>query len=375
LSLGFLAKSVMIVLPAIALLPYLIWGRKSHRHLTNIGLYYGLLLGAMPSFIWLGRSVARYGKQPLNQLFEKLILLSQAGAETATTATFKSTTTATYYLWHIPATTFPWVPFALVGAWLLWRNPAVGRRTLWLGYPVTLLLLLSGFDTRTWYYSLQLYPFVALLAAVGLDHLGRWFRSRAPRRYRVAVGLSWGLGVLALLFISAGLALILTPGELIADDIRPYGWLGLMGGLGWLVPWVMAMNRSRRVSQSQQNLWQWGWLLGPWLAIAAAFLTGLWGNYNPALKTALASAPIGPILADHAIHMVQPGGDRNTLLLTFYTPHLGTPLGDWSQMPSESYAWGNGGVPLPEGGYEVIATLGDWQLVKAPLVPSMVPRG
>jgi hypothetical protein len=377
LSLGFLAKSVMIVIPTIALLPYLIRGHKFHRHLTNLGLYYGLLFGAIPSVIWLERSVARYGSLPLNQLFGKVILLAQAGSESATSATFKSTTTITYYLWHIPATTFPWVLFALVGAWLLCRSPSVGRRTLWLGYPAVLLGLLSLFDTRTWYYSLQLYPFIALLAAVGLNHVGRLYRSRAPRRFRVAVGLSWAVGVLALLLISAGIALILTPGQLISDDIRPYGWLGLLGGLGWLLPWVMGMYRYGKISQFQQKLWQWGWLLGPWLAIAAAFSTGLWGNYNPDLKTALATEPIAPILANNVIHIIQPGGDRDTILLTFYTPHLGKPLADWTQIPSENYAWGNGQqVPLsPDSGYEIIATLGDWHLVRAPFLPTMTPKG
>lgn len=377
LSLGFLAKSVMILLPMVALLPYLIWGRKSHRHLKNPGLYWGLLLGAMPTLVWLGRSVARYGTQPLSQLFEKLILLSQAGSDQATTATFKSTTTAAYYFWHIPATTFPWVPFALAGAWLLWRNPAVGRRTLWLGYPATLLLLLSLFDTRTWYYSLQLYPFVALLAAVGLQRLGRWYRSRARHRHRLAVGLSWAIGVLALLLISAGLALMMTPGELLSEEIRPYGWLGIMGGLGWLLPWTMAMRRRSRVSQTQQHLWQWGWLLGPWLAIAALFMTGLWGNYNGDLKTALQSEPIAPILANNSVHMLRPSGDRDTILFTFYSPNLGQPISDWSQLPSEEYAWGNGrAVPVPEDlGYAILATFGDWHLVRAPLVPALLPRG
>ena len=377
LSLGFLVKSVMIVLPAIALLPYLIWSHGSHQHLKNRGIYQGLVLGAIPSVIWLGLSVARYGTLPLTQLFEKILLLSEAGSETATPATFQSTSTAAYYLWHVPATTFPWVPFALLGGWLLWRNPAVGRRSLWIGYPVALFILLTLFDTRTWYYSLQLYPFVALLAALGLQHIGRWFRSRAPQRYRVAVGLSWAIGALGLLLMAAGLALLLAPDGILADEVRPYGWLGVMGGLGWLLPWGVALTRSRRVTSFQQKLWQWGWLLGPWLAIAAAFVTGLWGNYNPELKATLATDPVAPILANNPVHMLRPSGDRDTILLTFYTPRLGTAIGEWSQLPSEGYGWGNGQtVPVPTDlGYEIIASLGDWQLVKAPLVPADLPRG
>ncbi|MGF1570473.1 MAG: ArnT family glycosyltransferase [Nodosilinea sp.] len=376
LSLAFLAKSVMIVLPVVALLPYLIRSHRSHRHLTNLGLYYGLMFGAIPTVVWLGRSVARYGRLPLEQLFGKVLLLARATSASATAETFQSTSTPSYYVWHIPLTTFPWVAFALVGAWLVWRHPRVGRRTLWLGYPAILLALLTLFDTRTWYYSLQLYPFLALLAAVGLDHAGRLFRSAAPRRYRIAVGISWAIGVLAILFISAGLSLLLTPGDLISADIRPYGWLGLLGGVGWLVPWIIALNRQGRVTIQIQKLWQFGWLMGLWLGIAAAFLTGLFGDYSPGLKQALQTEPIAPILAQQPIHFIQPGAYPEAISLTFYTPHLGQALGDWSELASEEYAWGNPDlIPLPDDSYTVIATVEGWQLVQAPFQPALTPKG
>lgn len=367
LGLGFLMKSVMILLPMVALLPYLVWGRKGHRHLQNPGLYLGWALGMIPTAFWLGASSARYGWLPFQQLFGKLLFLAEEWNQ-GPSPTFNPAASMTYYLWHIPATTFPWVFFALLGACLLWRNPSVGRRTLWLGYPAVLFILLSLFNTRTWYYSLQLYPFVALLAAVGLQYLGRWYRSRAPHRYRVAVGLSWAIGVLGLLLVSAGLAILLAPGELFTPEICPYGWLGLLGGLGWLVPWILAMNRRYPVSQKQQHLWQWGWLLGPWLVIAAAFGTGLWGNYNPSLKTTLTTEPLAALLAQNPVHLLQPGGSRDTILLTFYSPNLGQPINNWSQIPPGEYAWGNGQTfPVPtEQGYDIIATVGTWHLVQAP---------
>ena len=374
LSLGLVVKSVMIVLPMVALLPYLVWGRNAHRHLQNPSLYLGLGLGTAPMAFWLGASTARYGWLPFQQLFGKLLFLAEEWNQSPS-PTFNPAASATYYLWHIPATTFPWVPFALLGAYLLWRDPAVGRRTLWLGYPVTLFILLSLFNTRTWYYSLQLYPFVALLAAVGLQYLGRWYRSRAPRRYRVAVGLSWAIGVLGLLLFSAGVAILLAPGNLLTLEIRPYGWLGVLVGLGWLLPWLLAMGRRQPVSRQQQRLWQWGWLLGPWFLIAATFGTGLWGNYNPALKASLATEPTASVLAQHAVHFLQPRGNRDTILLTFYTPNLGVAIGDWADLPPGEYAWGNGqSFPVPtDQGYEIIATVDTWQLVRAPLPPKGPP--
>jgi hypothetical protein len=366
LSLGFLVKSVMIVLPILALLPYLIRSQRRQGHLTNVGLYVGFGLGAIPTILWLGNSVARYGWLPLRQLFEKVLLLAQAGSAEATA--FQSSTTKFYYLWHIPATTFPWMLFAALGGYLVWRNPQIGhRRWLFLGYPVVLFGLLSLFDTRTWYYTLQLYPFIALLAGVGLHRLMRLLLAERPRHYRVAVGMSWAIGVLAILLISAGVALLLSPGELIAPEIRTYGWLGTLGGLGWLLPWLIAINRGPVMHPPLARVWAFGWLLGPWLVVAAIFSTGLFGDYNPALKTALQTAPIAPVLENNSIHFIQPGGDRESILLTFYTPHLGHPYGTWQEVPTGQYAWGNGRLlPLPDERYTVIAEIDGWQLVKVP---------
>lgn len=379
-SLGFLAKGALVLLPMVALVPYLVRGHKTHRHLSNIGLYYGLAFGAIPTAIWLGRSVARYGRLPLHQLGEHLAgQLGQAPGPVLSQGLFQApwaaTSGATYYLWHLPLATFPWVGFALVGAWLVSRNCTLGRRTLWLGYPAVLVLSLSLLNIHTGYDALPVYPFVALLAAVGLNHGGRLFRSRAPRRYRVAVGLSWAAGVLGILLLSAGAALLITPGELIAAALRPYGWLGVAGGLGLLLPWLMALNRWGRVSRSQQRLWQWGWLLGPWLGVMAALATGIVGDYSPALKLALQTPPAAAILANNAVHMVRPRRDAIPILLTFYTPDRGKPLGNWSQIPSEGYAWGNPDEVLLENSYEVIATVEGWQLVRSPLVPTAVPKG
>jgi hypothetical protein len=366
ISLGFLAKSVMIVLPVLALLPYLIRTQRTHRHLTNMGLYVGLAFGAIPSLVWLGRSVARYGQLPLQQLFGKVLLLAQAGSPEATV--FRSTTSEFYYFWHIPATTFPWMLFAVLGIFILWRNPPLGgRRWLFLGYPAILLILLSLFDTRTWYYTLQLYPFVGLLAAVGLHRMMQVFRSKRPSHYRVAVGISWAIGVLAIVLISAGVALLLVPDGILSADLATYGWLATLGGLGWLVPWLIAVNRRQSVSLALAKVWAFGWLLGPWLALAAAFSTGLFGNYNPALKATLNAPPIAPILENNAIHFIQPGGDRESILLTYYTPNLGNPYSTWQEVPSGQYGWSNSRLlPVPDETYTVIAEVDGWQLVKVP---------
>jgi hypothetical protein len=129
------------------------------------------------------------------------------------------------------------------------------------------------------------------------------------------------------------------------------------------------------VTRQQQQLWQWSWLLGPWLLVTATFATGIWGDFNPGMKLALQTPPVVEVLAQNPVHFVQPGRDREAVLLTIYTPHRGKPLGSWSQLPAANYAWGKPDlVPLGEE-YEVIATVGEWQLVWAPIGPEAVPRG
>lgn len=368
LGLGVMFKSVMVVIPMLALLPYLVRSHRHHRHLLNRGIYIGLGLGLIPFLTWLGVAYTRYGWYPIQQLFAKVILLAQANASSATGEVFRSNSTWAYYAWQIPLTTFPWFMFAILGTVILWKTPSYGRRTLWLGYPAVVFIVLSGFDTRTWYYALQIYPFLALLAALGLTLMARLFVARSPGLYRVAVGASWAIGVLAILLMSAGVALLLTPGDLIPPDIRAYGWVGTLGGLGWLLPWGLALYRRDPVKPATATLWKLGWLLGPWLGIAAVFLTGLWGDYASGLKTTLQTPPIAPVLATNSIHFVQPDANRESVLLTVYTPNLGSRLNDWSELPAGEYAWGNPRLtPLIGDNFTIIATVeGGWQLVQVP---------
>jgi 4-amino-4-deoxy-L-arabinose transferase-like glycosyltransferase len=372
LNATFLLQGTMVLLLIVALLPYLIWNRKRHYHLTNRGLYWGLGLGTIPTVIWLGLCAARYGRSPIQQVLQLplgnlkgIFIGSLAQPLTGTASVF-------YYIWQIPVITFPWSVLALIGAVLVWRNPLLLRKSLWLGYPVVYLGLISLTSQHSSYGALPLYPFLAMLAGLGLNYLGRLFCSPRPSHFRIAQGFGWGLGVMAVLLLSAGGALVVTPGELITADVKLFGWLAIALGTGWLAPWMITMNRSwlsrnGRARPEVGALWQLGWLLGPGLAIAAFFLTGLWGNYSPDIKTALQTPPIAPVLEEQAIHFIQPQQDREGILLSFYTPHWGERYSNWQDIPSGDYAWGDSrSLPLPNDSYQIVGDVDRWQLVKAP---------
>lgn len=360
-GLGFMIKSFMVFLPVVALLPYLILEHRRHRHLRNPGLYLGLVLGAIPVTLWLGLSMARYGWLPVEQLFGKLLALSRQDNA------FDIPTTPWFYLWNIPANSFPWAFLAGAGGVLCWRTANQSRKWLWLGYPLGLLGLLTLFDTRTWYYPLQLYPFMAMLGAIALTTLAEAYCSPSSRRRRLPIALTWVVGLLGVGLLLVGIGLLAMPLGDLPAAMRAYGWVGVGGGLGWLVPFgVMQRDQAQPWHRESAFLWRMGWLLGPWLAIAAAFLTGLWGNYNPDLKTALQSPPIAPVLQQNAVHFVRPDANPTSVLLTLYTPTLGDRFPDWQAIPPGQYAW----MPVPNpaivGKYAIIAQVRDWQLIKVP---------
>lgn len=360
-GLGFFVKSFMILLPVLALLPYLVLEHRRHRHLNNPGLYLGLILGALPMAIWLGLSMARYGSAPVEQLFGKLLALSKEDG------VFDFPSTPFFYVWNIPANSFPWAFFAIAGGFLAFRDSVLTRKWLWLGYPLLLLAMLMAFDTRTWYYPLQLYPFMALLSALALNHLAQRYLSSQPWQRQLPIRLSAAVGVLGFILLLAGGLLLLAPLPDLPSSVRVYGWIG-MGGLGWLIPlWVVQRDREQPWRKDQALLWRMGWLLGPWLAISAVFLTGLWGNYSPDIKTALATPPINTVLTQNRVHFVRPTADPVPVLLTVYTPQLGEKLTGVQALAAGQYAWVpvSADFPIPPT-HQWVGQVRDWQLVKAP---------
>ncbi|MGG6239189.1 ArnT family glycosyltransferase [Nodosilinea sp. AN01ver1] len=358
-GLGFMLKSIMVIPVVMALGPYLVLEHRRHRHLLNPGLYLGLVVGMVPAIAWLALSVQRYGTLPLERTFGLLVNLAQEDFHNVGPL---------YYFWNIPLNAFPWPLLAVPGVWLGWQSP-YPRKALWLGYPLVLFTLLTLFKTRTWYYPLQLLPFVALLAALTLTTLGSLYQT--GRRRRLVAGLTYGLASIGAVLVGAGIVVLLRPQWIAVADLWRYALLAIAAGLGWLVPlgvYWRSRTRSRRAESAP--LWQAGWLLGPWLAIALLYTTGLWGNYNPDVKLALTTPPLQAIVADNPVHIIVNSislGDEDAVLITFYTPQPGVATDSWQTLAPGSYAW----VAVPDLGTLPAETvrLGqvrDWVLVQLP---------
>ncbi|MBD2725924.1 glycosyltransferase family 39 protein [Nostoc sp. FACHB-892] len=342
LGLGFLVRSFMIFLPIIALLPYLIWEHRRHRHLTNPILYLGFFLGLIPTCVWLWLSWLHYG----NNSFEELLkFVVQLGSEE------RESNGLLFYVWNIPVKAFPWAFFGLLGLFLTLRRPIPRYQLILVGFPLVLFVEISIFSTRLSHYSLCLYPFIALFASVGLNWLGNIYHTEIPPHFplqkskkkilnlfainNLARNLSYGFGGLGVLLVIASIG-IFSWGS---SDIHKYAIIGLAMGLGWLIlpiVWIARYHFGKKFLTARY--WIAGWLIPCWLALAAMGSVGFLSDYNPGLKTFLQQSAIASIVQSHPTYYVDIDA-KTKVLFNFYLSSRPQPVASISQIPPLSYAW------------------------------------
>ncbi|WP_089093866.1 ArnT family glycosyltransferase [Nodularia sp. NIES-3585] len=324
LGLGFLVRSFMIFLPIVALLPYLIGEHRRHRHLSNPGLYLGFVVGLIPTLSWLWFNWMRYGNDSYEELFRFVFQLGSSE---------RDGNGIIFYLWNVPLKAFPWFFLSLLGLVLLIRRPIPRYQLILVGFPVALFLELSFFSTRLSHYSLCLYPFIAMLAAVGLSWLGKWGDGQIKK---VPRNLSYTFGGLGILLVLAGTIILIWVDDI---EIRKYATLGLIMGLGWLIlPLVWIGRYHFKQKFFTDGYWLAGWLIPCWLALAMAGGLGLLSDYNPDMRVFLQQPAIASILQNHPIYFLEIGG-KTGVLLNFYTPIHGEPVNSITELPAFSYAW------------------------------------
>ncbi|KAF3887044.1 MULTISPECIES: ArnT family glycosyltransferase [Nostocales] len=358
-GLGFLVRSFMIVLPIVALLPYLIWEHRRHRHLSNPMLYLGFTVGLIPTGIWLWLNFQHYGKNSFVELINFVINLSSGE---------RNNNGLEFYFWNLPVRAFPWFFVSLLGLGVVMRRPVPRHHLILVGFPLTLLVELTLFPTRLPHYSLALYPFIALLAAVGLNWLGKGYTNfrlvtepdkgtrqttqrippspslplppypqRGPRvpPSSLARNLSYTFGGLGVVLLIAGVVAF-TIGD---AEVRKYAAMVLVLGMGWLILpaiWIARYHYGQKYFTVRY--WIAGWLIPAWLTLAVAGSTGIIGDYNPDLKSFIRQPEIAQVLSSSPVHFVQTGG-KIAVLLNFYTPHHGQKVQKVSELPAASYAW------------------------------------
>jgi 4-amino-4-deoxy-L-arabinose transferase-like glycosyltransferase len=368
LGLGFLVRSFMIFLPIIALLPYLIWEHRRHRHLANPILYLGFFVGLIPTCIWLWFSWLHYG----NQSFEELLkFVVQQGSDD------HYDNGPLFYVWNIPLKAFPWALFGLLGFLLTVRRPIPRYHLILVGFPLVFFLELSFFSTRLSHYSLCVSLFIAFFASVGLNWLGNIYQTEITPKLPLQNGrtnllsifaknnlprnLSYSFGGLGVLLIIASIVVLNWDGS----DIRKYAIIGLAMGLGWLilpVVWICRYHFGNKFLTARY--WIAGWLIPCWLALAAMGSIGLLSDYNPILRTFLQQPAIASIIQTNPIYFVEIDA-KTKVLLNFYLSSRPQQVVSISKLPDWSYVLIYAGQsPKLSTPHRIVDTVKQYQLIQ-----------
>ncbi|AGY58131.1 ArnT family glycosyltransferase [Gloeobacter kilaueensis] len=307
-GLGLLLKFTMVLLPAAATVPWLFWRQREHRLLTNRFLYAGLGLGLGLFGLWYWAASQVYGTVVYEQLFGHLFKLGRQ--EFHAVGPF-------YYLWNLPANTFPWLFSAIGGAWVLLRHRQKAAFLL-VSYSACLLVLLQLFSTKESYYMLQVCPFLALLSGVWIEECLRG-KANFPRTITSAL-----LALFAAFLLTAVVLLILHPAWI--AGAAPYLPLALVLGLCWLVVPVAALA-WQRLKAAAPPIWTAALIGGPWLTLVLAG-TAI-GDFSPVFKAFTQQRLSSLIDPAQPIALVyENNGERVSefIALAFYTPNPGGAL-------------------------------------------------
>jgi 4-amino-4-deoxy-L-arabinose transferase-like glycosyltransferase len=373
---GFLLKGFMIFVPLVALLPYAIDRHRYRQFLTNPGIYLGLILGAIPTAGWLILSCYKYGSiAPVRELIEKMLFLSQT--DTYNPGPF-------YYLWMMPLNIFPWALFSAIGAIVIWRKLLplnYSQLSLILGYPIALFILLSLFRTRMIYYTMQLLPFMALLASVAFSQFSRISRHEIGW-YRFVTWLSYAFGCFGFILALAGAIVAIDlpiSGIAITPEISTYALPAIGLGSGWMTIPIL----WHRWQLGGIPYWLASWLVPAWFAITSIGWQGGFADKSPNFKPEFDRLKIEQTIADRHINLLidtaEANGFKQTnlqkhtlsteehkalILLSFYTPHLGKKIDKLSDLPVGNYAWILNNSPQFSTKVRTLGTIQGWQLIQ-----------
>lgn len=352
LGLGFLVRGFMVFLPVIALLPYLFvrykvksfqtaesrWkkgvkilgapdntGKRYQFIHINLNFYlFGLIVSLIPTLVWLWQNYLYYGNAAFEELFGFVI---QLGLEQ------RNNHSLAYYFWNVLIKAFPWSCLAIIGIIVATGSIFKAYKTIFIWFPINLFIGLSLFSTRLPHYSLILYPFIALFAALGIDWL---FRQMQANKYmKLLMVISYFFGILGILLIIGSIVLRLMQNQ----EFYTYSNIGLFTGLGWLTLLLVWLNRNNwgRVILTSKY-WLICYLITPWICLSLVAMYGFIGDYNPKIKAFFRQEKLEMIFQNNLVEFVDVGG-KTGVLLNFYTPKIGKQLKTTDELKANSYAW------------------------------------
>lgn len=333
-ALTIFLRSILAFLPLVGLMPWLLKQARGRKILMSPWLWLGLACGALPTLIWIWKSIVVYGiagfTAPLTFPLGKA---SETGFPLSGFPFYFGAVFVGFLPWS------PLLPFAVTSP-SLWgdqekttcRQLTVHRRWLLLAAPTIMLLLLAFTSSQHDQYALPIYPLTALLIAADLEHrltdthTTKRFRERNRgmqlRSLQSIVAVYYCLASIILVFYFGNGLLKIAEDSDMTLDIEKLGLLLILVSSIWLLGGLMVYWPHRSLQQGMKP-WIIYHILSAWLVIFGTVHLGFVGDYSPEVKVFLKQPHLQDILSTTPTDLVKIDGSTIAVLLKAYSPIMG----------------------------------------------------
>ncbi|ABV50875.1 Dolichyl-phosphate-mannose-proteinmannosyltransferase [Prochlorococcus marinus str. MIT 9215] len=346
IGLAFMMKTFLVAVPLLSLLPYLFI--KKNLFLTKC-FWLGLLIGFIPFLIWT-ISINQYLDQNIIfYLFEKFNLLSNKN-------TF--TNPFYYYFWNIPITFLPWSIFSIIG--IIFNKPEnKDQQFILIFFPLTFIILISLFSTKTPYYPLQISSILTLNSFLGIKYL---FKSKIYKSIFIFLTSK----IIPIFLITVALLYFFFFQNITSLNFKEntYLFIGLiLFGLSWSL-----LNNKTNFKNVLVIL-----IIGPYLLTSLLLGSGLFTDRSKELRKTMEYVASLDLVKNQTIKVDKSGINNNEsqskiIRIALQTPILGDGLNSINDLNTGELSWFNesSDKSFNKKSYEVLFkndTLKPWILI------------
>ena len=319
IGLCFFVKTYMVAIPILAISPYLFIYK---RFLLKKNYFYiGIFIGFIPFILWSIFCFNEYGLIFFEGINNKLVSLSKNN-------TFSQP--FYYYLWNFPISFLPWTPFCLYGIYAAAKKLSLKQNFIIIFYPLIIIFLLSLFETKIPYYSLQAFPLLSIVTSYGLIQFCTNLKYKHIKTIR-----NTSLIIFSALFINL-IYILNNKGIFIFDNLK---LLILLIGVSFFILPLFFLNLS-----SKRSFYIFTFLIGPYLATSLFVQSGLLSDRSPDIKFAINNINNSTLYNKFQTVVFTPslmnGNEISELIkITLYTTEKIIKIKDINKLQSEQNIW------------------------------------
>ena len=346
IGLAFMMKTFLVAVPLLSLLPYLFI--KKNLFLTK-SFWLGLLIGFIPYLIWT-LSIDPYLDQ--NIIFHLLAKFKNLSNKNTFTNPFY------YYFWNIPLTFLPWSIFSIIGI-IFHKSENKDQSHVLNIFPLTLILIISLFSTKTPYYPLQISSIFALNSFLGIKYL---FQSKIYKSIFILITSK----IIPLFSILIACVYYFFFKNITSLNFKEntYLFLGLiLFGLSW----------SFLENKTNFKTFLIILIMGPYLLTSFLLGSGLFTDRSREIRETMEFVSSIDIVKNQNIKVIKSGKNSaeshsKIIRISLLTPNLGNRLKSIKDLNSGELAWykESSDKSIKDHSYEILYkndTLKPWKLI------------